>query len=684
MNDLLRGYLLNRPALTLTLGVSSLPKLGFCTDPPTSLDIEYCAQMAVHRLPRLVPFPRPLHGPVQPSRSPRQHLNINDLPLYMHDRPVGGPPFPSPSYRQEQQIAENFPLRSWKTLVVSLQSGVHHQPLGYCALISSLRRILWGFCSRIENMTNKTMEIVEMQSACGLGAHVYRKNGDIDFRVALPSLVLQSTVHITTSAAGHGNPKNPGPDRRQQLIGPPFSASPSVPLSSKFRLSGSHGSFVRDKNQQVPNHTWIRGVQVGLFEISFWPPAIPRQLASYRIPRAAPDHDSMRYLIFQMPPPFFSNVQSQSSNLPSLGLTARGSPRRVEKDCVCVPKTDANSSGAQDRPRNLTASPPPKIADTSVPAQTPSMLYTDHPYDLPDLPWIARTWTIPWDCQKCNDLMVYLPINSVVYLGSHSRLLSPKFNLSLIAANFSSSTTRDALSPTGHRPVLSPEEPRKLFTQQCSVPAPGSRAWDEPPWFTRVPLAFHCRSHPFLPATRQNRSVIHGCIESFGPHRGTARKGALAIRSFMLCGAGLAVGTNMFDALSPNTRILPDISHSSILFCNISRHASSPHLANTRPPSAHVHLPHPAIYKQRNDKALQFLQLLGNPRDHHINAGKGMKNNRRLVRHLPANKVAALPLMRRTASLSHVAQRFSCAASDVAHLSPDGIPAVLELMRPST
>lgn len=47
-------------------------------------------------------------------------------------------PFPSPSYRQEQQIAENFPLRSWKTLVVGLQSGVHHQTLGHCALISSL------------------------------------------------------------------------------------------------------------------------------------------------------------------------------------------------------------------------------------------------------------------------------------------------------------------------------------------------------------------------------------------------------------------------------------------------------------------------------------------------------------------------------------------------------------------
>ncbi|KAK1499518.1 hypothetical protein CCUS01_00243 [Colletotrichum cuscutae] len=50
------------------------------------------------------------------------------------------------------------------------------------------------------------------------------------------------------------------------------------------------------------------------------------------------------------------------------------------------------------------------------------------------------------------------------------------------------------------------------------------------------------------------KKKFSGCIESFGPHRGTARKGALAIRSFMLCGAGLAVGTNTSDALSPNTR----------------------------------------------------------------------------------------------------------------------------------
>ncbi|KAK1499519.1 hypothetical protein CCUS01_00244 [Colletotrichum cuscutae] len=37
----------------------------------------------------------------------------------------------------------------------------------------------------------------------------------------------------------------------------------------------------------------------------------------------------------------------------------------------------------------------------------------------------------------------------------YSRLLSPKFNLSLIAADFSGSTARDALSPTGHPPPSS-------------------------------------------------------------------------------------------------------------------------------------------------------------------------------------------------------------------------------------
>ncbi|KXH64480.1 hypothetical protein CNYM01_12934 [Colletotrichum nymphaeae SA-01] len=58
-----------------------------------------------------------------------------------------------------------------------------------------------------------------------------------------------------------------------------------------------------------------------------------------------------------------------------------------------------------------------------------------------------------------------------------------------------------------------------------------------------------------------------GCIESFGPHRGTARKGALAIRSFMLCGASLAVGTNMFDTLSPNTRMRVFIG------CSATRHS---------------------------------------------------------------------------------------------------------------
>lgn len=143
-------------------------------------------------------------------------------------------------------------------------------------------------------------------------------DGDVDFCLALPSLVFQSTVHLMISPLvprGHGNPKNPGPDRRQQLIGPLFICFalctyfleiPNVALNTGVvlrnpgadlsTLQGQPSIFVRDKNQRVPNHTWIRGVQVGLFEISFWSPAIPRQLASYRIPRAAPDHDSMRYL----------------------------------------------------------------------------------------------------------------------------------------------------------------------------------------------------------------------------------------------------------------------------------------------------------------------------------------------------------------------------------------------------
>lgn len=115
-----------------------------------------------------------------------------------------------------------------------------------------------------------------------------------------------------------------------------------------------------------------------------------------------------------------------------------------------------------------------------------------------------------------------------------------------------------------------------IFTLQYSVPAPGSRAWDEPPWFTRVCVAFPLPTLPFQPAEQERYSTVldekkRKCGKCFfyfyfkwlhrelwPPSRhGTERGACNKVVHAMQC--KLVERTNMFNALSPNTPKLTSV-----------------------------------------------------------------------------------------------------------------------------